>query len=122
MIRLVHQRLIIPRGDTGSLSVPLLSINTQGANLIAVFSIFNSFERIFQKEIQVEGNTLEFNFTTEETKDLPVGMYNWDIKIYVNPQYNDNGLLINGDEVHSYYAGFGAPECEIALAPIHERG
>jgi len=47
---------------------------------------------------------------------LPLGRYYWDIKIYVNPVHDDTGLLVDGDEVHSYYAGYKLPECEITLA------
>lgn len=61
-------------------------------------------------------------FTHEDTKDLPVGTYNWDVKIYTKPQYDESGVLIDGEEVDSYYAGFKLPECQIALAPIYGRG
>ena len=65
---------------------------------------------------------VRIRFGHEDTVDLPLGKYFWDIKIYVNPQYNESGLLIDGDEVDSYYAGFKLPECEITLAPYHGRG
>lgn len=120
MIRLAQRRLIIPRGDTGQFSVPALIDNTSGA--IAVFSIFNERERIWQHEYPIENGMVCIKFEHEDTRDLPVGEYYWDIKIYVNPKYNKDGLLIDGDEVHSYYAGFKLPECVIALAPIHGRG
>ena len=122
MIRIVQRRLIIPRGDTGSFSVPALIDAIPDTTLIAVFSIFNERERIFTKEYEVKDGMVNIEFAHEDTENLPVGVYKWDIKIYVNPQYDDSGLLINGDEVHSYYAGFKLPECEIALAPIYGRG
>lgn len=65
---------------------------------------------------------IEIRFEHQDTKEFPLGLYNWDIKIYTNPQYNSEGLLIDGDEVHSYYAAFSLPECEIVLAPIHGEG
>ena len=121
MIRLVQRRLIIPRGDTGSFSVPALIDEVPGANMIAVFSIFNDQRRLFQKEFAVSGGMVEISFAHEDTEDLPLGKYNWDIKIYVNPVYDETGLLIDGDEVHSYYAGFKLPECEIAPALMYGR-
>ena len=39
MIRLLKRRLIIPRGDSGSFSIPTLG--TVGENDIAVFGIFD---------------------------------------------------------------------------------
>lgn len=120
MIRFAQRRLIIPQGDTGAFSLPAQGY-TPNVEMVAVFSIFNLEKRIFQKEIHVDSDMISIDFTHEETKDLPVGLYNWDIKMYINPSYKE-GLLIDGDEVNSYYAGFELPECEIALAPIHGRG
>lgn len=113
MIRLIQRRLIIPRGDTGSFTIPVLSSfdNTD----IAVFSIFNQLTRkkIFEKQITPENDLLNINFTHEETINLKPGKYVWDIKFYKNPEFNEDNELINGEEVNSYYAGFNLPVCEI---------
>ena len=116
MIRLIQRRLIIPRGDTGDFTVPVLD-QARGANCIAVFSIFDlqNGNVILQKEIEVSGDTIKVGFEHDETTNLPLGRYVWDIKIYINPERKNN-KLINGDEVHSYYAGFEYPICEITLA------
>ena len=45
MIRLIQRRLIIPRGDTGSFSIP--TIGTVGASDIAIFGIFDPLIFIF---------------------------------------------------------------------------
>lgn len=116
MIRLIGRRLIIPRGDSGDFTIPILS-SVQDTNSVAVFSILDlkNNKLIYQKEIEITGEKLVFNFSHEETKGLPLGQYVWDIKAYVNPEYKNN-KLINGDEVHSYYAGFSYPVCEITLS------
>ena len=125
MIRIVQRRLIIPRGDTGSFSVPSLIDTTPDITLVAIFSIFNARERIFTKKYEVQNGMVEIKFTHEDTDNLPVGIYKWDIKMYVNPRYeneDETTLPIDGDEVNSYYAGFTLPECEITLAPTYGRG
>ena len=112
MIRLLQRRLIIPRGDSGSFTVPLLS---QGnTDNIAVFTIFDELTRtrLFQKIIQCEGDVMNVVFTHNDTVNLKPGKYLWDIKFYQNPQFVDEEL-VNGDEVDSYYAGFSLPVCEI---------
>lgn len=116
MIRLGPQRrLTIPRGDTGSFSVPV-QIDSQKATLFR-FSIFNNGKVILSQDIAVENNNLIINFTHEDTKNLPLGHYYWDIKAYVNPVFNtENTKLVSVDEVHSYYAAYKLPECEITLA------
>ena len=112
MIRLVQRRLIIPRGDTGEFEVPVLKF-TEGQH-VAVFSIIDLRTRsiIYRKEIQVEGNSFKIEFTHNDTVNLPVGKYVWDIKFYKNPVYADEEL-IDGEEVDSYYSGFSLPDCEI---------
>ena len=121
MIRLIQRRLIIPRGDTGSFTIPMLE-NVSKANTIAIFSIFNMQEIIYQQRQPVTEDTITFTLEYKDTKDLRIGKYNWDVKIYTNPEYNKNNELINGDEVHSYYAAFKLPECEIVPFSLYKRG
>lgn len=112
MIRIIKRRLIIPRGDTGSFTIPLL--NTVDANDIAIFSIFDplTHHKIFQKQTVISENTLEIILTHNDTVNLVPGKYVWDIKYYKNPVI-ENDEIIGGEEINSYYAGFSLPICEI---------
>ena len=113
MIRLNQRKLIIPRGDTGEFSIPLLSSFTDGD--IAVFAIFNTLNRtiIFSKEITVEGQKVTVSLSHNQTVNLPAGKYTWDVKLYNEPIYADE-LLVNGTQICSYNAGFvNLPMCEI---------
>lgn len=112
MIRLIQRRLIIPRGDTGSFSIPTLS--TADANDVVVFTIFDplTHRKIFRKRISAIGQVLDIAFSHNETADLPPGKYVWDLKYYKNPTIVDDEI-VDGEEVDSYYAGFELPICEI---------
>ena len=112
MIRLLQRRLIIPRGDTGSFSIPVIAAASNSD--VAIFTIFDELTRakIFQKQMVLSGETLTLEFTHNDTVNLKPGKYSWDIKFYKNPQYID-GELVNGDEIDSYYAGYTIPDCEI---------
>lgn len=112
MIRLIQRRLIIPRGDTGTFTVPVISAKNTGD--IAVFSIINNLteRKIFEKIVEVSGDTMTIEFSHNDTVNLPVGKYVWDIKFYSNPVFVD-GALVDGVEVDSYYAAFTLPICEI---------
>lgn len=111
MIRLIQRRLIIPRGDTGSFSIPVLKNSTDN---IAVFTIFDEVTRtkMFQKLVKSEGDVINIAFTHNDTVNLKPGKYVWDIKYYSNPEFVDEEL-VNGEEIDSYYAGFSLPVCEI---------
>ena len=113
MIRLIQRRLIIPRGDTGSFTIRTLG--TVGEGDIAVFSIYDPMihSTVFEKEVSATNETITISFEHEDTVKLECKKYLWDIKIYKNPQRDEDGLLINGDEINSYYAAFSLPVCEI---------
>ena len=83
MIRVVQRRLIIPRGDTGTFSLPILGAIKSGD--VAVFSIFDTLTRetVFEKEIELNGDeeTLSIPFTRKDTINLVPKKYLWDVKI-----------------------------------------
>lgn len=113
MIRLVQRKLIIPCGDTGTFTVPVLPI-MDTENCIAVFTIFNSLtqKRLLQKQATIEGDLIRITLEHDDTADLPAGRYYWDIRIWKNPVYEDQ-VLVNGTEINSYYAAYTLPECEL---------
>ena len=112
MIRLIQRRLIIPRGDTGTFTVPLLATAQTGD--VSVFTIFDqkTQKKVFEKIVTIEGEALQIEFSHADTVNLPVGDYVWDIKFYKDPIIVDD-KLINGTEIDSYYAAFKLPVCEI---------
>lgn len=123
MIRLIQRHLIIPRGDTGSFTIPTLV--TPDVNDIVVFSIFDplTHRKIFQKRVTAIGQVITIVFAYNETTNLQPGKYVWDVKYYKNPTIEDDEI-VDADEVNSYYAGFTLPVCEIRETaedwPIYE--
>ena len=111
MIRVIQRRLIIPRGDTGTFTIPAM---TQAEDAIGVFTIFDPITntRIFQKQVEIEEENFNISFSHADTVNLKAGEYLWDIKFYKNPILVDN-KVIDGEEINSYYAAFQAPKCEI---------
>lgn len=110
MIRVIRRRIILPRGDTGSFSIPsLIDEGQEGA--IAVFSVLNPLTRmvLFEKIVSAESKIITIPFLHEDTVNLPAGKYKWDLKIYINPQYDEDRVLIGGQEIHSYYSAFSLP-------------
>ena len=113
MIRLIQRKLIIPRGDTGYFTIPVIA--TASHVDVAVFTIFDCLTRtkICEDKIAApSNNSFTFVFSHNDTVNLKPGKYFWDVKFYKNPVYA-NGKLVNGEEIDSYYAGYALPECEI---------
>ena len=119
MIRLLKRRLIIPRGDTGSFSIPTLGTVSEGD--IAVFGIFDNLthETKLLKTIYATAPTLTFTLKWEDTINLEPKKYNWDISIYRSPEFDEDGELIGAAEVNSYYSAYKLPVCEIKEAVLN---
>lgn len=115
MIRLVQRKLIIPRGDTGTFSLPINETIASGD--IALFVIFNPLTQstLFNKIISLDAGatTLNIEFSYNDTIDLTPGHYRWDVKIYHEPEYDEEDILIGAAQVNSYYASYSLPPCEI---------
>lgn len=117
MIRLIQRRLIIPRGDTGSFTIP--TQGTMEENDAAIFYIYDPMTKKSVQTIkgEINGDIITINFSREKTINLTPKRYYWDIVIYKNPIYDeDEEYPINGSEINSYYAGFSLPVCEIKEA------
>lgn len=114
MIRLVGKKLIIPRGDTGSFSIPVITNFTQSD--AAIFTIIDLKTNKKIKSITCQfnnnDNTFTISFTHQQTVNLPVGKFYWDIKSYKNPTYTDEQLT-GGVEIDSYYAAYQLPVCQV---------
>ena len=113
MIRLISRRLIIPRGDTGNFSIPLLSEYEGGT--VAIFALYDTLthETVLTKTTSITSNILSFDFVHEDTLKLEPKKYLWDIIIYTNPIYDDENKIIGGQSIDSYYAAYKLPICEI---------
>lgn len=122
MIRLIGRRLIIPRGDTGSFTIP-----TQGdveSGDLAILSIYDPLTQttVCEKIIEATDETLTFHFAHNDTVGIePSERYQWDIKLYRSPEYDENNNLIGGEEIDSYYSAFGKamPKCVIKQVAQH---
>lgn len=115
MIRLIQRRLIIPQGDTGSLTIPIQG--TMENTDIAILAIYDPLTQTCLKNIKgiVNDNILTFNFSRTDTLNIePSKRYLWDVIIYRNASYDEDTLKITeAESVDSYYSAFRLPICEI---------
>lgn len=113
MIRVIGRRLIIPRGDTGTFTVPVNSSMTNSD--VAVFAILDPLTRknVLELTGTLDDDKLTFTFTRANTIDIEPRKYLWDITIYHGPIYDEDNKLIDGAEINSYYSAYSLPICEI---------
>ena len=75
MIRIVQRKLIIPRGDTGTFTIPAIMAASSGD--VAIFTIFDciTHSKVFEKAVQSDTNNYVIEFTHNDTVNLKPGKY-----------------------------------------------
>lgn len=113
MIRVILRRIIIPRGDTGTFTIPTLTYVQEGD--VAVFSVYDKLTHttVLEKIIEATEGTIIVPFEHKDTVNIVPGKYLWDMKIYNRPEYDEDGILIGGKCINSYYSGFSLPVFEV---------
>ena len=99
----------MPRGDTGSFYLPV--IGARGENDVAVFSVKNPLtqETVIEKIVDASEPYLSIFLEMEDTINLDAQTYNWDVKLYRHPTYDEDGQLIGAIQIDSYYSAFKEP-------------
>ena len=95
----------ISRGDTGALRVNAKAtldgeLFTFGENDRALFSVkAGNGEIILQKVCAMTDNSFVVYFLNGDTENLAPGSYSWDVRYVINPYFDDEGHLVNGDQI-----------------------
>lgn len=109
MIRICGSKIILPKGDTGSFTMPVKGVLTPGD--LALFSVYNSLTRetVIEKTFDASEAFVTIFIEHQDTINLEAGKYFWDLKIYKNPQYDEEENLTGAMEINSYYSAFHLP-------------
>lgn len=106
MLRIIGSRVMLPKGDTGSFRMPIKQ-ELIDESTVVVFSVFDKLTRktILEKQFGVEEDGFCYiSINHDDTKDLQVGKYFWDLKIYYMPVYDEDGILIDAMQIDSIYS------------------
>ena len=105
MYNVTDYTINLSRGDTGALKVNATATLggepfTFGTDDRALFSIKNpNGEIIMQKAYEMEDNAFTVYFLNGDTDSLAPGSYSWDVRYVIHPYYDDNGKIVDGDQV-----------------------
>jgi hypothetical protein len=105
MIRVIGNRIILNKGDTGTFSIPNIYKHEDSDNDVAVFVVYDKMykTKIIEKLDTNNEEFLVFSFNSEDTQDIEPRTYYWDIIVYHEPIYNEDGIPMSGSCVNSYY-------------------
>lgn len=103
--RVEGTNIILSRGDTGALRISATATldgepYTFAAEDRALFSFKSSNgEEIMHKQCAMENNAFTVYFLNADTDSLAPGSYSWDVRYIIHPYYDENGRIIDGDQV-----------------------
>ena len=107
MIRLIGTRIIIPKGDTGVFTLQRKENNSELVRFFVQDPLTKKY--VIEKDCSIVEDQIFIEINHEDTKDLRAGKYFWDIKDYYMPVYDEDGILIDAQEINSYYSAFKHP-------------
>lgn len=91
----------VSRGDTGSITVHTTGYEF-GPDDRALFTIKDGNRMTVRKEVlEIENGDVTIEFTNRQTKMLRTGNYVWDVRFVVDPEFDENDMLVGGTEVYT---------------------
>lgn len=97
--------IILSKGDTGAVEFDATvtldgDAYTFSSDDRALFSIKNATGiMVKQKAYELTDNDFIVYFLNSDTDGLSPGNYQWDVRYVINPYYDDDGNIIDGDQV-----------------------
>lgn len=93
--------ITLSSGDTGALKIVADTEYTFAENDRALFSVKNAIGQIVKQSAFALDNDKSFvvTFFNADTDKLNPGAYSWDVRYVINPYYDSQGNIIDGDQV-----------------------
>ena len=92
--------ITLSRGDTGAIKVIADTDYTFAAEDRALFSVKNGVgDVVKQQAFELENGAFTVTIFNSDTDSLAPGNYSWDVRYVLNPYYDDNGNIVDGDQV-----------------------
>lgn len=110
MLRLIQPSdIILPYGDTGSIAVKApYHLEPDDIALFVVYCNLHPHP-VYMQQAYCDDDMIYVGFNKTICCMLPPGNYHWDIKIYKNPVYYDNGAIADAEQIDSLYSTFKLP-------------
>ena len=101
MFRVDGFTITMSRGDTGAIKFTADTDYEFTSDDRALFSIKNAVGEVVKLVASALDETKSFTVTffNSDTDSLAAGSYSWDVRYIINPYYDSNGNIIDGDQV-----------------------
>ena len=94
-----NNEIRLSKGDTGAVLIEVEGYDF-GEDDRALFSIkAGNGQVVKQRAYPIVDNQFLVTFYNSDTDTLNAGGYTWDVRYVIHPYYNENGDIIDGDQV-----------------------
>lgn len=114
MVRVIYPADIIwPRGDTGFVRIHVPYHVDEGD--IALFLIYDQAKQniMAQQIVLLEQDFVTISLGQDLAWRLMPGHYYWDVKLYHDPEYDEDGVVKSAKTINSLYGAFKLPRFEV---------
>ena len=93
--------ITLSRGDTGAIKFTAQTDYTFESVDRALFSVKNAIGEVVKQAAFAldENKSFVVSFFNADTDNLAAGAYSWDVRYIIHPYYDDEGNIIDGDQV-----------------------
>jgi hypothetical protein len=103
MFKIENGAITLSRGDTASFTVTA-SGHTFEAEDRALFTLKDGqgevvLERAYALDTELGNGVFLVQLSNSDTDQLAVGAYSWDVRYVLHPYYDDDGRIVDGDQV-----------------------
>lgn len=93
--------ITLSRGDTGAIKFTADTDYTFASNDRALFSVKNGVGEVVKQSAYAldENKSFVVPFYNHDTDTLAAGVFSWDVRYIVNPYYDSDGKIVDGDQV-----------------------
>ena len=93
--------ITLSRGDTGAIKFTADTEYTFESVDRALFSVKNAIGEVVKQSAFAldENKAFTVTFFNHDTDSLTAGAYQWDVRYIINPYYDSEGNIVDGDQV-----------------------
>ncbi len=104
MFSIDNGAISLSRGDTAAFTVTANADCAFQAEDRALFTVKDAsgeviLERVYALDTELGNGVFRVQLSNADTDSLPTGAYSWDVRYILHPYYDEDGRIVDGDQV-----------------------
>ena len=104
MFRIENGAITLSRGDTAAFTVTARADYEFQPEDRALFTLKDSageviLERVYHLDTELGNGVFLVQLSNGDTDQLAPGVFTWDVRYVLHPYYDENGRIVDGDQV-----------------------